>query len=87
MKWSTKVTNTPERPELSDNLRDMAVKAAEKYKGIDTEADPPMDKDNCLMQPMENWDRTDRKGSWGDSFMSVPTKQFKDNFDIIDWEN
>ncbi len=77
-------------PELTDNLRKAAVEAVDKNKDyIDAVKadgeDPEMDMDNHLMQPMDNWDRVARKGHWGDSFLWVPSKKYKDRFDEIDW--
>jgi len=41
--------------------------------------------DNLLMQPTEEWDKTDLKGHWGDSVLSMPSKKFKARYDLIDW--
>lgn len=74
--------------ELTDNLRDAANAAVKNNKSfIDAhlDEDPVMDTDNCLMQPVDNWDKIDRKGHWGDNFLSYPSKAYRANYDNIDW--
>lgn len=45
-------------------------------------------KDCVLMQPTENWDKTDLKGDRvGDQYLWVPSEAYKENFDNIDWED
>jgi len=49
----------------------------------------PLDKDNMLMQPTENWEKSDREGTCGNGrrqfFISSP--RYKARFDEIDWSN
>ena len=46
---------------------------------------PPMDKDSLMMQPTENWSKVDRKGKWGDSVLSYPSRKFRERYDLVDW--
>ena len=46
---------------------------------------PPMDKDNLMMQPVENWGRVEKKGKWGDSVLSYPSRKFRERYSLIDW--
>lgn len=71
-------------PGVSENLLDRAREMAKECPKGGVEKDPPMDKDNLLMAPTEEWDRTDRKSSWTKVF-SKPTRAFKLNYDNIDW--
>lgn len=48
---------------------------------------PPMSKDSLMNQPVEAWSRIDKKGHWGDSVLSVPSRRFKANYEKIDWDN
>lgn len=57
----------------------------EKKSTIQELTDEPMDKDNCLMAAYEDWDRVDKKGHWGDSVMSTPSRKFQENYPLIDW--
>ena len=42
-------------------------------------------KDSMLMQPTEAWDKTDKKGRWGDKVLSMPSRKYRERYDLIDW--
>jgi hypothetical protein len=70
---------------VSENAATALIDRIEPLRGKKPEPDTPMDKDNLLMQPVDNWDRTDRKGEWGGRILSVPSPAFRENYAQIDW--
>jgi hypothetical protein len=52
----------------------------------DRKQETPLDKDNMLMQPMENWDYKDRAGTMGQAIYVFPgSRKYQENYDRIDW--
>jgi hypothetical protein len=76
---------------LSPNHRDAIKKeiatkkpALDALRGVDQT--PDVDTDNCLMQPIENWDKSDRTWYEGKHTPAlIPTKRYKERYDLIDW--
>jgi len=62
-----------------------AVSRAERLK--DEHNRPPMDKDSLMFAPVDEWDRTDLKGHWGDKEFVRPSEseQYRRNYEKIDW--
>lgn len=57
-----------------------------KRPGKKRRDDCPMDVDTPLMQPMENWDKQDKRGaSFGPTITFYPSKEYADNYELIDW--
>jgi len=68
-------------PEEFERNRRAAMECAEARK------EPPMDTDNMLMQPSEDWEKSDRDGTCGTDrrlFFS-PSERYKERYDAIDW--
>jgi hypothetical protein len=72
---------------VSENLLNRARGIAKTAPKEGIKKDPPMDTDNMLMQPMEEWDKTDRKGSWGGKVFKFgfTDPKVRKRFDDIDW--
>ena len=64
---------------ISENVDRMTKRLPEAKKKDDSW------NDTMLMQPTEAWDRTDRKGRWGDKVLSTPSKKYKERYELIDW--
>ena len=47
--------------------------------------DPPMEKDNLLMQPLENWEKSDLRAPGQKLFFHVASHAYRRNYDLIDW--
>lgn len=47
---------------------------------------PPMDKDSLLMQPLENWEESDKRPPGRKKFFHGGSKRFRENLAKIDWE-
>lgn len=52
----------------------------------DVNNQPEMDKDNPMMQPIENWERKDRLGLYGRAFFLLPgSRRYQKGYENIDW--
>lgn len=50
--------------------------------------DPPFDRDKLMHQPVEAWDKTDRKGRWGGKkFFHGGSREYVENLAKIDWSD
>ena len=68
---------------MSDDIATIHKKAELYYDHIKPKDDSW--KDTPLMAAYKDWDTIDKKGHWGDSFMSYPSKLFRDRYGLIDW--
>lgn len=69
-------------PEEFDRVRRAALAHAEAAK------DPPMDKDSMLMQPTDQWEKSDRDGTCGNGrrLFSPPSDRYKERYSEINWD-
>jgi hypothetical protein len=44
----------------------------------------PMDKDSPMLQPIENWEASDKRPP-GEKLFFYPTKKWRENYERIDW--
>lgn len=70
---------------VSENTATALIERIEPLRGKKPEPDTPMNKDSLMMQPVDNWDRIDRKGEWGGRILSLPSPAFRENYGHIDW--
>jgi hypothetical protein len=78
--------NENQARDLAEKVKSIARRAPSKEEWAQ-EHDQSW-KDCVLMQPTEAWDKTDKKGAAvGDQFLWMPSQKYKENFDLIDWED
>jgi hypothetical protein len=68
----------------SENEATAIAERAAKIAGSRPERDTPMDKDSVMMQPVENWEASDKRPPGRRRFL-FPSPRYKERYDEIDW--